>query len=66
MFANKKPSKLHTVPLNLIFIRLLCSYELRIKTSSSTRTGGSESRTQVLASYCSSDVIDPGSRTHIL
>lgn len=28
------------------------------------RTVGSESRTQVLASYCTSDVIDPGSSTH--
>lgn len=43
---------------------LICSHELRKNIPHYKRTGGSESRTQVLASYCSSDVIDPGSHTH--
>lgn len=50
---------------SLFFLMLLiCSHELRKNISHYKRTGGSESRTQVLASYCSSDVIDPGSHTH--
>lgn len=50
----------------MLFLRpLMCSNVLRKNILPYKRTGGTESRTQVLASYCSSDVIDPGSHTHI-